>query len=84
VTIGPETVVVLTGAAHGIGAALVSELNRRNAVLALLDVDADGLENIRSGLQRCSPHVCDVSDVAAVEAAAQTITTQHARVDLLI
>ena len=83
-TIGPDTVVVLTGAAHGIGAALVSELNRRNAVLALLDVDADGLENIRSGLQHCSTHVCDVSDVDAVEAAARTITTQHARVDLLI
>ena len=39
-----DRVVVLTGAASGIGRALALEVARHGAVLALCDVDAEGLE----------------------------------------
>ncbi|RKT55499.1 2,3-dihydro-2,3-dihydroxybenzoate dehydrogenase [Saccharothrix australiensis] len=56
-------VALVTGAARGIGAAVVDELVRAGATVAALDVDAEGL----SGLEgKVVPHVVDVADPAAV------------------
>ena len=72
--------VVVTGAAGGLGRALALELARRGALLALWDVRADALHACINWLvdecgvpaERVSASVVDVADAAAVRAAAQS------------
>ena len=78
------TVAVVTGAASGIGRALALELGRRDVVLALLDVDADGLAALSTSLRRCSTHVCDVGDPEAVGRASLAVIAMHGAVHLLL
>ncbi|MEZ4464869.1 MAG: SDR family oxidoreductase [bacterium] len=66
-------VVVITGAAGGIGAALARRFADDGAAVALLDRDADGVERVASAL-RTVGHValglgCDITDRGAVDAA---------------
>ena len=64
-------VVVLTGAASGIGAALAANLAEHRAVLALIDRDAAGLERIadkvRSSGCKVRTYVIDLIDQAAIQ-----------------
>ncbi|MBN1171788.1 MAG: SDR family oxidoreductase [Micromonosporaceae bacterium] len=80
-------VVVLTGAASGIGRALAIGLASEGAHLALCDVDAEGLR-VTAGACGRSPHVTtsvvDVADWAAVQAFAQAVERDHGGVDMLI
>ena len=72
--------VLVTGAAGGLGRALALELARRGALLALWDVRADALHACINWLvdecgvpaERVSASVVDVADAAAVRAAAQS------------
>ena len=77
-------VVVLTGAASGIGAALAANLARRGMHLALVDLNAAGLEataaQARAASVSVSTHVLDVADAAAVAALPATVLAQHGRV----
>ena len=63
-----DGVVVVTGAASGIGAALAANLARRGAHLALVDLNAGGLEAVavqaRGAGVAVSTHVLDVADHA--------------------
>jgi short-subunit dehydrogenase len=63
-------VVVLTGAASGIGAALVRSLLQRGAILALIDRDAYGLEAVADMARQNGGHVktyvVDLLDQAAI------------------
>ena len=82
--IGPQTVAVITGGAHGIGRALASELNLRGASVALIDVDRAGLEAAAATLSRCTTHICDVSDAKAVDDACKAIARTYGRVHVLV
>ena len=77
-------VVVLTGAASGIGAALAANLARRGMHLALVDLNAAGLEataaQARAASVTVSTHVLDVADAAAVAALPAAVLAQHGRV----
>ena len=81
-------VVVLTGAASGIGAALAGNLARRGMHLALVDLNAAGLEataaQARAAGVTVSTHVLDVADTGAVAALPATVLAQHGRVTLLV
>jgi short-subunit dehydrogenase len=81
-------VVVLTGAASGIGAALAANLAQRGAHLALVDLDATGLETTaaqaRSAGVTVSTHVLDVADHAGVAALPAAVLAQHGRVTVLV
>ena len=59
-----ERVVVITGAAGGIGRALAFAFARRGSVLALVDLDSGRLDALRDALgplgARASIHVADV------------------------
>ena len=81
-------VVVLTGAASGIGAALAVNLARRGAHLALADLNAVGLEatavQARAAGVTVSTHVLDVADHAAVAALPAEVLARHGRATALV
>ena len=81
-------VVLVTGAASGIGAAGAAELLRRGAVPVLVDQDAPGLTRqadafAQGGLERPLTVVCDVTSLAACEAAVQATLQRHGRLDMV-
>lgn len=83
-----DKLVVITGAAGGIGGALARAFAARGAALALIDFNAEGLATLESSLaaagHRCSTHVANVGDPAALASAREAILEQHGRVDLLV
>ena len=84
-----ESVVVLTGAASGIGRALAVVLARENvAALAIADVNAEGLEETRrlagDGPTQVSAHVVNVADLDEMRRFAEEVVGRHGRVTHLI
>jgi short-subunit dehydrogenase len=81
-------VAVLTGAASGIGAALAVDLARRGTQLALVDVNAAGLQAVaaqaRAAGSKVSTHALDVADHAAVAALPASVLAEHGRVTVLV
>ncbi|HET9030813.1 MAG TPA: SDR family oxidoreductase [Candidatus Aquilonibacter sp.] len=80
---------LITGAASGIGRALACELAKRNAHLALADLDERGLQETRALLAsdaatRVSTHVLDVADREAVAALPSAVLAHHPGVDVLV
>jgi len=81
-------VAVITGAASGIGAALAVNLARRGMHVALVDLNAAGLEataaQARAAGVTASTHTMDVADHAAVAALPAAVLAQHGRVTALV
>ena len=80
--------VVVTGAARGLGRAIATELARRGARLAMLDLREDTLadtaEECRSHATRVVTLACDVSDEAQVVAAFGRIDEALGGIDALV
>lgn len=79
-----DAVVVVTGAAGGIGAAIARRFARDGARLALLDVDADRLSGVAATLPGAQPVVCDLTDPAACVAAIAAVVDRFGGVDVLV
>jgi len=81
-----DRVVVVTGAASGIGRALARELGAAGAKLALADVDAEGLRETAAlvGVERCLTAVVDVADREAVERFATDVVARFGAVHVVI
>ncbi len=81
-------VAVITGAASGIGAALAAQLARRGMHLALVDLNAAGLETVAQAARTAgvsvSTHVLDVTDSAATAALPAAVLATHGRVTVLV
>ena len=81
-------VAVITGAASGIGAALAVELARRGMHVALVDLNAAGLESTaaqaRTAGVTVSTHAMDVADHAAVAALPAAVLATHGHVTALV
>lgn len=78
---------VVTGAAGGIGRALVVELLARGARVAAVDINADGLaatSSLAAGGDRLSTHVVDITDEDAVRALVDAVVGAHGAVDGVI
>lgn len=76
--------IVVTGAASGIGAASARSFAHAGARVALLDIDADGLERAVTALDG-SGHLAVVTDVAstsAVDSAFDRIEDEFGRIDV--
>jgi NAD(P)-dependent dehydrogenase (short-subunit alcohol dehydrogenase family) len=81
------SVVVITGAASGLGRSLAQEFASRGARLALADVDENGLQTTATSLPadcRCTTHVVDVRSRAHMQAWARELLSLHGGVDILI
>lgn len=79
-------VVLITGAASGIGRALAEHCASAGAALVLLDVDATGLDVVRDDITRTrAPHitplVCDLGDAGQVQQIPEALLSG---VDILI
>ena len=81
-------VAVITGAASGIGAALAVDLARRGMHLALVDLNAAGLEataaQARTAGVTVSTHAMDVADHAAAAALPAAVLATHGHVTVLV
>jgi short-subunit dehydrogenase len=81
-------VAVITGAGSGIGAALANTLARRGMHLALVDLNAAGLEatatQSRAAGITVSTHAMDVADHAAVAALPAAVLDKHGHVSVLV
>jgi short-subunit dehydrogenase len=81
-------VIVLTGAASGIGAALAPLLARRGAHLALADVDGTALaasaESARGHNVTVSTHVIDLAQPDAAVLLHAAVIAEHGRASILI
>ena len=81
-------VVVVTGAASGIGLAISKRFARGGARLGLLDMDAVQLKSVEKMLNdigtTCLGVSCDISEKAACEAAIRQILNRFGGIDVLV
>jgi NAD(P)-dependent dehydrogenase (short-subunit alcohol dehydrogenase family) len=76
-------VVLVTGAASGIGRATALAFAREGATLALVDRDAAGLASAREEIGgAATTHVVDVADSAEVDEAHDAVAAAHGRIDV--
>ena len=82
-----DKVVLVTGAANGIGLAAVAEFAREGATVVASDRDGDGLARALSPLQamgRVEALIQDVTDEAAWDAAIAGIVRRYGHLDVLV
>ncbi|WP_148570814.1 3-oxoacyl-ACP reductase FabG [Nocardioides caldifontis] len=79
-------VVIVTGAARGIGAATAKRFASEGADVAVLDLDEGAATETATGLGagRAIGLGCDVSDAAAVERAVTRVVEELGKVDVLV
>lgn len=81
-------VIVITGAASGIGAALANKLAQRGARLMLADIDATGLQALTTALRAqgcdCDSLVTDIGDEASIYALAMQTQVRFGAADVVI
>src|SRR3954469_7407084 len=76
-------VVLITGGARGIGAAVAGELAGRGANVVLADVDEPALAKTEADIPRASSVLLDVTDYGACEQAVATTLEHHNRLDIV-
>jgi short-subunit dehydrogenase len=83
-----DRVAVVTGAGSGIGRATAQALLRAGCHVALVDVVAERLSEVKGALaapdRRVSVHVADVSDRARMEALPAEVLAEHGAVHVLV
>ncbi len=80
-------VAVVTGGAQGIGHAVAERMLRSGATVVLWDINAAQLEVACAELGahgKVAGAVLELTDDAAVQAAAQAVHSQHGRIDILV
>ena len=76
--------VLITGAARGIGAAAARECAARGASVALLDVNAEGLERTSREIPGSAWFECDVTDLDSVERAVAGTVDRYGGLDIVV
>ncbi|MDV8022757.1 SDR family NAD(P)-dependent oxidoreductase [Rhodococcus sp. IEGM 1330] len=77
-------VLVITGAAGGLGSATAIECSARGGVVVLVDVDAAGLARVAATMPgECDTHELDVRDAEACDRVVEEILTTRRRIDIV-
>ncbi len=83
-----DRVAVVTGSAGGLGRAMLEHLGERGAVCVVTDINADGVEAVRTELEgrgvKAFGFACDVSNEASVEELFAKISEQCGRIDIAV
>ncbi len=83
-----DGVILLTGAASGIGRASAEALALKSRALALVDVNGAALQRVANVCRKTAPQTayfpCDIADADAVKSACQQIHEQFGRVSVLV
>jgi len=83
-----DKVVVITGAANGLGKALATEFYRQGCRLALIDVNFNALEKAKGELetneQKITIHHADVSNEENITTARLEILNHHKHINILV
>jgi len=83
-----DEVIVVTGAAAGVGRAVVREFAQPGRAIALLARDTEGLHNAHREVEECGAHglaiAVDLADAQQVEAAAEQIERQLGPIDIWV
>ncbi|MEU2201142.1 SDR family NAD(P)-dependent oxidoreductase [Isoptericola sp. NPDC019482] len=81
-------VALVTGGAHGIGAAAVRRLHAEGATVVVADLDDDAarraVHDLPAGGAPASAVTCDITDTASVDAAVGAALERHGRLDVLV
>lgn len=85
-SVGRRRVAVVTGAASGIGAAVVRQLCEDGLAVGLVDRDADGLMAIASsvGAAMVMTATCDVADAEAVRTVVDSVVAWGGGLDVVV
>ncbi len=76
--------IILTGAASGVGRALLELLAQFPAQIIAVDKNAARLENLPSGRAEIIPYACDLSQPTAVDTLFDVASRQLGKIDLFI
>jgi len=79
-----SAVVVVTGAAGGLGSAVARRFADSEAAVSLLDVDADRLDSVVDSMPDAQGIVCDLTDPNACVTAIGEVVDRFGRIDVLI
>lgn len=78
-----DRVVLVTGAAQGIGRAIAAAFHAAGATVHVADIDGDGVDRAATELG-VSPHVLDLSDRSSVATLVDTIERDAGPVDVVV
>ena len=83
-----ERVAVVTGAAHGIGAATADVLSAQGATVAVVDIDLPAAEQVAAAIndsgRKAKAYKCDVSRPAEVDQLVKNVVADFGRLDILV
>ncbi|MET7773956.1 SDR family NAD(P)-dependent oxidoreductase [Nocardia sp. NPDC005366] len=84
-----DQVVLVTGGAQGLGAAMSERFAAEGAHVAIADVNIDAATELAARLQSetgrtCTSHAVDVTSSVAVTAWADEVAARHGRIDVLV
>lgn len=77
-------VVLITGAAKGIGFATAKRFTEEGAKVMLADLNEAAVTEAVSQLEHAEPYVLNVTDRASIQRAVDAIIAKHQRIDILI
>lgn len=79
-----DKIVLITGAARGIGAEAARQFAEQGARLVLLDIDGDGAARTAAMLKDAMGLRCDIGDAADIATVRDQVLERFGRVDILI
>ncbi len=83
-----DRVALVTGAAQGLGLAMVQRFATAGASVAVVDINRAGAEEVAQNLRAhggdATPFACDISDRTSVEKTFEDVLKRYNRIDILV
>lgn len=80
-----DKIVLITGAANGLGLGMAEQFLLEGAKIAALDIEKDTLEKVFAGREeQVYCRVCDVSDYDQIREAVSAVADHYGRIDILM